>query len=262
MDSESGTRYTRVTKGVRMFKSLVVGLALSSSLFAAEKLGVASLTTKGGTAFAMDLGGYVPNSQWQVEAKVTKVLKNGFEFEGDYFECSDSSHPDLTGKKGTFLIRLPDREVANLAVDQQIRIVFNPAIKECQEQGIAIIRDDRLILGAYLRYQEVLVGLKLGMDDTDASKRLTLAPLEAKKEKLEITKTATSYQVPVEVTSAVDKSSAVLAASDIDKKSSTVKVDGKDFGVYVQQSLLTEPAKDSAPIKCKPYVLEAVIWLK
>jgi hypothetical protein len=243
-------------------KSLVLGVALSSSLFAAEKTGVASLPTKGGAAFAMDLGGYVPNSQWQVEAKITKILKNGFEFDAEYFECSDSSHPELTGKKGTFLIRLPDREVAHLAVDQQVRIVFNPAIKECQEQGIAIIRDDRLILGAYVRYQEVLVGLKLGMDDTDASKRVTFAPQETKKEKLDATQATTTYQVPVEVTSVVDKSSTVLAAADIDKKSSTVKVDGKDFGVYVQRSLLTEAAKDAGPLKCKPYVLESVIWLK
>lgn len=244
------------------FKSLVLGLALSCSLFAAEKRGVASLTTKGGTAFAMDLGGYVPISQWQVEAKITKILKNGFEFEAEYFECSDPLHPDLTGKKGTFLARLPDREVANLAVDQQIRIVFNPAVKECQEQGIALLRDDRLILGAYLRYQEVLVGLKLGMDNNDASKRVTFAPQETEKEKLEVTKTATTYQIPIEVTSAVDKSSTVLTAADIDKKSSTIKVDGKEFGVYVQQSLLTEPAKDSGSLKCKPYVLESVIWQK
>lgn len=243
-------------------KSLILGLDLSSSLFAAEKLGVASLSSKGGTAFAMDLGGYVPNGQWLVEAKITKILKNGFEFDAEYFESSDVLHPDLTGKKGTFLIRLPDRQVANLAVDQQVRIVFNPALKECQEHGIAILRDDRLILGAYLRYQEVLVGLKLGMDDADASKRVTIAPQESKKEKLDVTKAFTTYQVPIEVTSLADKSSTVLAVEDIDKKSSTVKVDGKDFGVYAQQSLLTEAAKDAGPLKCKPYVLESVIWLK
>lgn len=244
------------------FKSLVLGLVLGSSLLAAEKRGVAALPSKGGTAFAMDLGGYLPNASWQVEAKVTKVLKNGFEFEAEYFECSDSSHSDLTGKKGTFLMRLPETEVAAIAVDQQLRIVFNPAIKECQEQGIAILRDDRLILGAYLRYQEVLVGLKLGMDNNDAGRRVSFAPQETEKEKLDVSKTATTYQVPVEVTSELDKSSTVLAVADIGKKSSTVKVADKDFGVYVQQSLLTEAAKDATPPKCKPYVLESVIWLK
>ncbi|GEM_PF-6342290 len=244
-------------------KTLALGLTIFSlSTQAAEKKGVASLSTQGGIAFAIDLGGNVPTNQWQIEAKVTKILKNGFEFDSEWFEAADSSAPDLTIKKGTFLIRLPDKEVVNLAVDQQVTIVFNPALKECQEQGIAILRDDRLILGAYRRYQEVFIGITLGLDQMNAMKQVKFVPQEAKKEKLVSTETQTTYLLPVEVTSLFDKASATIAAADVDKKANTIKVDGKDHGIYIQQSRLTEVAKDAEPLKCKPYVLETAIWLK
>jgi hypothetical protein len=249
-----------------MTKSALVTLLFlaAANLQARPLSGSAKLPADGEFAYAIDLGGFLPGDDWTIEAKVTGLLPNGFQFTSSFFEASDVLHQDLSGKSGTFLLRLPGGERLKVSPGDELSLVISVGRGRCGEPGLALMHDSLLILGNHRRMGAVAEWIHLLPSDEEPNVTLHIQSSTENEAEATTSPNGTAYHLPVSVKTTPENDSASFAVTDLQKQSRTVTAGGRHYGVFVVESSRIDRGQGiGSPSLCPAtFALETVTWLK